>query len=125
MGKVAGKSIALKLGAVPTEKAVTDVNMDQQADEIDVTDSMSAGDSKEYLSGLVNRSISFGAWFKDDDADPLDVGDTSAFELVLGAKKYSGNLVITQANVSAQMSDAVKYSYTARISGAVTFGTAS
>lgn len=125
MAKVAGKNIALKLGAVPTEKAVTDVNMDQQADEIDVTDSMSAGDSKEYLSGLVNRSISFGAWFKDDDADPLDVGDTSAFELVLGAKKYSGNLVITQANVSAQMSDAVKYSYTARISGAVTFGTAS
>lgn len=125
MAKVAGKNIALKLGAVPTEKAVTDVNMDQQADEIDVTDSMSAGDSKEYLSGLVNRSISFGAWFKDDDADPLDVGDTSAFELVLGAKKYSGNLVITKANVSAQMSDAVKYSYTARISGAVTFGTAS
>lgn len=125
MAKVAGKAIALKLGAVPTEKAVMDVKMTQQADEIDVTDTMSAGDSKEYLTGLVNRSITFGAWFKDDDADPLEVGDTSAFELVIGGKKFSGNLVITAADVDAQLSDAVKYAYTARITGAVTFGTAS
>lgn len=125
MAKIAGKGIALKLGAVPTEKGVVDVKMSQQADEIDVTDTMSAGDSKEYLSGLVDRSLTFGAWFKDDEADPLDVGDTSAFELVIGAKKYSGNLVITQADLDASMADAVKYAYTARITGAVTFGTAS
>ena len=125
MGKVKGKDIALKLGAVPTEKAVVDVKMTQQAGEIDVTDTMSAGDSKEYLSGLVDRSLTFGAWFKDDETDPLDVGDTSAFELIIGGKKYSGNLVITGADLDATMSDAVKYSYSARITGAVTFGTAS
>lgn len=125
MGKVAGKNIALKLGAVPTEKAVMNAKMTQQAEEIDVTDTMSAGDSKEYITGLVDRTITFDAWFKDDDADPLEVGDTSAFELIMGGKKYSGNLVVTSADLDAQMSDAVKYSYTARITGAVTFGTAS
>lgn len=125
MAKVAGKAIALKLGAVPTEKAVTDVKLAQQADEIDVTDTMSAGDSKEFITGLVTRGLTFGAWFKDDDADPLDIGDASAFELVIGAKKYSGNLVITAADLDAQMADAVKYAYTARVTGAVTFGTAS
>ncbi|MBN8545775.1 MAG: hypothetical protein J0L60_06545 [Ignavibacteria bacterium] len=125
MAKVAGKGISLKLGAVPTEKGVVDVKLTQQAGEIDVTDTMSAGDSKEYLSGLVDRSLTFGAWFRDDDADPLDVGDTSAFELIIGAKKFSGNLVITQADLDASMADAVKYAYTARITGAVTFGTAS
>jgi predicted secreted protein len=122
MGKVIVPK--LKLGAVPTEKAITDVKFTEQADEIDVTDSMSAGDSKEFISGLISRSIAFGAWFRDDET-PLVFNDTSAFQLILGAKKYSGELIVTGAELAAQMTDAAKYAYTARITGAVTFGTAS
>jgi predicted secreted protein len=123
MGKVAGKSIALKLGATPTEKAVMDVKMNEKTDEIDVTDTMSAGDSKEFMTGLVDRSLSFASWYLDTEADPLEVGDSSAFVLEIGAKKFTGNLVVTGRDVEAGLSDAVKYSYTARITGAVTFTT--
>lgn len=123
MGKV--KLGKLKLGAVPTEKAVTDVSFDQTADAIDVTDSMSTGDSREWATGLVTRSLSFGAWFRDDDPDILDIDDTTDFEYILGAKKYSGELKIESAKVDSNMDTYVKMAYTAKVNGPVTFGTAS
>lgn len=124
MGKVVGKDIKLKLGAVPTEKAILNPKLDQSADKIDVTDSMSAGDSREFMSGLISRGLTFSAWFRDDE-EPLQIGDTSAFQLILGAKKISGNLVINSANLAGDMGDASKWDYSADITGAVTFGTAS
>lgn len=122
MSKIAGYSIAMKFGAPLAEKGVYDAKLNQKADEIDVTDTLSAGNSKEFIAGLVDRTITFSMWFKDDENDRMTIGDTKAFEMILSGKKFSGTLVITGDDIDASLKDAVKVSYTARITGALTFG---
>lgn len=122
MGKIAGYNVQLKFGNPLAEKGVFDAKLSQKADEIDVTDSVSAGDSKEYLPGLIERSISFSMWFKDDETNRLTLNQTVQFEMILAGKKFSGTLVITGEDVDAGLKDAVRVSYTARITGALVFG---
>lgn len=121
MAKIAGKDVTLKVGDPLSETGVFDVKFDEQTDELDVTDSMSAGDSREYLTGLVNRQMTFNKWYSDADT-PLNVGDTTNFELILGTKKWAGALKVTGRNLNANRDDASRYEYTARVTGAVTFG---
>jgi len=125
MSKIAGYTIQMKFGAPLVEKGVYDAKISQKADEIDVTDSMSAGDGKEFISGLIDRSITFSMWFKDDENDRLTVGDVRAFEMIVTGKKFSGTLVITADDIDASLKDAVKVNYSARITGALAFGNSS
>jgi predicted secreted protein len=107
------------------EKGVYDAKLSQKADEIEVTDSMSSGDGKEFISGLVDRSITFSMWFRDDENDRLTIGNVKAFEMILSGKKFSGTLIIMSDDVDSSLKDAVKVNYTARITGAFAFGNTS
>lgn len=118
MAKIAGKDLVFKIGSPLATVGVFDPNMDEQADEIDVTDSNST--DREYLTGFTNRSISFAKWFSDSET-PLEVGDEQPFSWKIGAKTFAGTLVVTGRTVGATREDAHRYNYTARITGAVTF----
>ena len=120
MGKVAGKDLVFQVGSPLATIGIFDPNMDESADEIDVTDSESSGNSREFLSGYVGRSITYAKWYKDDDT-PLEVGDSENFSWGLGAKSFTGALVITGRTTGATREDAARYDYTARISGALGF----
>lgn len=122
MGKIAGYAVNMKFGSPLAEKGVFDAKLSQKSDELDVTDSLSAGDSREYVTGLIERSITFAMWFKDDETNRLTLNQTVPFEMILAGKKFSGTLVITGEDVDAGLKDAVRVSYTARITGALAFG---
>jgi len=122
MSKIAGYSIAMKFGAPLAEKGVYDAKLNQKADEIDVTDTLSAGNNKEFILGLVDRTITFSMWFRDDEINRLTIDDSMPFEMILMNKKFSGTLVINSDNIDTSLKDAVKVNYSARISGPLTFG---
>jgi predicted secreted protein len=125
MSKIAGYTIAMKFGTPLAEKGVYDAKLSQKADEIDVTDSMSAGNSKEFIAGLVDRTVTFSMWFRDDENDRMTIGDVKAFEMIFVGKKFSGTLIITSDDIDGSLKDAVKVNYTARISGVLAFGSTS
>lgn len=124
-GKIAGYSVQMKFGAPLEEKGVYDAKISQKADEIDVTDSMSAGNSKEFIAGLVDRAVTFSMWFRDDENVRMTIDDIKAFEMIFGGKKFSGTLVITSDDIDSSKGDAVKVNYSARINGALAFGNTS
>lgn len=119
MAKIAGKSLVFKIGSPLTEVAIFDPKISEKAGEIDVTDSMSADDAREFLAGYKDNSFSFAQWFK-DDADPLAVGDVKPFEWTIGAKKATGTIVITGRDLGATRDDAHRFDFQARINGDVT-----
>ena len=116
MAKVSGKDLDFKIGSPLATIGIFDINMDENADEIDVTDSMSSGDAREYLAGFVNRSLTYSRWYSDTDT-PEDVGDEEAFSWKAGAKTFTGTILITGRTVGATREDAHRYNYTARITG--------
>lgn len=120
MSKIAGKDLVFKIGSPLATVGIFDPNMDEKADEIDVTDSNSTGDSREYLTGFVNRSISFAKWYSDAET-PLEVGDEENFSWNIGAKTFTGTIIVTGRTLGSTREDAHRYNYTARITGAVAF----
>lgn len=117
MGKVAGKSLVFKIGSPLTTIGIFDPNLNETADEIDVTDSES-GDDREWLAGFESREFSFSQWF-DDAATPTAIGDTQAFSWKIGNKTVAGNLVITGRTLSATREDAHRFDFKCRVTGAV------
>lgn len=118
MAKVASKDLVFKVGSPLATLGIFDPNIDESADEIEVTDSDST--AKEYLSGFTGRTIGWARWYSDADT-PLEVGDEEAFSLKLGAKTFTGTVIVTGRKISASQNDAVRYDYTGRVSGALNF----
>ncbi len=120
MGKIAGYAVSMKFGDPLAEKGIFDAKISQKSDDIEVTDSLSAGDSKEFMAGLIERTISFSMWFRDEETNRIEIGQTVPFEMTLTGKKYTGTAVITEEDLDATMKDAVKVSYNGRITGVLT-----
>lgn len=117
MAKIAGKDLVFKIGSPLTSIGIFDPSMEESTEEIDVTDSESS--AREYITGFVNRTISFSKWFADDET-PLSIGDVKDFSWQIGNKTITGKLIITGRNLSASREDAHRYNYTARINGDIT-----
>jgi len=118
MAKIAGKSLVFKIGSPLATIGIFDPNLNETADEIDVTDSES-GDDREWLAGFESKEFSFAQWFS-DSATPLENGDTQAFSWKIGAKTVTGTLVITGRTLGATREDAHRFDYKCRVTGAVT-----
>ena len=119
MVKVAGKDLVFQVGSPLATIGIFDVSMEETADEIDVTDSESTGDAREYLSGFIGRSLTYSKWYLDDDT-PLDLGDTEPFDWAMGAKSLAGTILVTGRTLGATREDAHRWTYTCRITGATT-----
>jgi len=119
MGKIAGRLVKLNVGSTPAELPAFDFGLNETAQELDVSDSAS-GDSTEFITGFFTREFSFSLWFKDDATNIPEVASTIEAELVVGAKKFSGNIVILSRNLSAKREDAVRMDYTGKFSGQIT-----
>lgn len=111
-----------------TEVGITDVSIDESADELDVTDTKST--AREYLVSANNKTITWAQWYDDTETTPMAVGNIRWFKLDAGTVEISGveydlywigTLVITGRKVAATMNDAVKYEFTARITGIMGF----
>lgn len=131
MTKYTGKDMVVKFGTTSVAGQGRNLEVEQSADEIDVTTYGST--AKEYIAGLLDRSCSLE--ILDDSASstirqkfiPGSTGSLTWFPIgtASGNPKFSvGTAVVTQANQSYPYDDAVLISVEMRISGAVTEGTA-
>ena len=120
MAKITGKALVFKIGSPLATLGIFDPTMDESADEIDVTDSETSGDGREYLTGFVGRTVTYSRWYSDTET-PLVIGDEENFSWAAGSKTYSGALIITGRSLGATREDAHRYNYTARITGALAF----
>ena len=121
MAKIAGKSVVLKIGGTPAELPAFDFGINESADELDVSDSASQGE-REYMVGFISREGSWAYWFRDDATDIPDIGAEIDAELHVGAKKFSGSLVVFTRNFSAKREEATRYDFTGKFNGTMTTG---
>ncbi|MBU1095838.1 MAG: hypothetical protein KKB34_05090 [Bacteroidetes bacterium] len=120
MAKAAGIAVKLKIGATPVEIPIFDPELNENADELDVSDNASGG-SREYLSGLISREISFAQWFRDDATNTPNIGDTVPALLIAGTKQFDGDFVVFNRKFSAKREEATRWDFSGKFTGAVTF----
>ena len=116
MSKVLGRNIVITFGDTPVEKGIYDFDLDEKSDEIDVTDTLSPEGVKEYVTGLVSSTFTFGMWFRDNET-PFALNSKHPFVITLGRSTLSGVLEISRRRMVTKMEDAVKMTFTARICG--------
>ncbi len=121
MAKIAGDA-----GLVTYDSNTVDVtswSVDQTAEVQNVTDSGSAAVNEYIPNGYTDWTASFEGWVQTADAGGEAIG--SAATLILTAKAsvtWTGSAIITGRTVLTNVNgtDAVKISYTAQGSGALT-----
>lgn len=131
MAKYSGKDMVVKFGTVSVAGAGRNLQVEQSADDIDVTTYGSA--AKEFIAGLVDRSATLD--ILDDNASsavraaftPGTANSLTWFPLgtASGNPKFAvGTAVITGANQQYPYDDAVLLNVSMRLSGAVIESTA-
>ena len=107
-----------------TDYGTTDVSIDETWSEIDVTDTESTLQESEFLGGRRSYSVSFTIFKNAGSADlAMNDGKTAIFKVLDSAgtyTTYTGTLILLTKNIAGTIDDAVKASYTGRISGALT-----
>jgi len=111
---------------------VNNVDFPESADVSETTTLGSAGNSKTYIAGLKDATISLaGLW--DATADAIFgavVGQSATLSYeyspegtASGKIKYTGEAILTSYAISSPVGDAVGYSADLQVSGAVVRGT--
>jgi len=105
-----------------TEHGITNVDLDSQMEEIDITDTTCT--AREYLVSNIDKNINFSKFYDTDETTPLEVGDQRYFVLeagteVDGTDEYNcywiGMVVITSRKINFTLNDVTKYDYSGRI----------
>lgn len=131
MAKYSGKDMYIKFGTVSVAGQGRNLEVSQQAEEIDVTAYGST--DKEFIAGLVERTASLEVL--DDDTSTLirtalHPGSASSLTwyplgTANGKPKFSvGTAVVLEQNLQYPYDDAVLMNCSIRLSGAVTESTA-
>jgi predicted secreted protein len=97
---------------------VTDFTYNEDYGQIDVTDTGTTGDGKEYLGGRKETTFEVGLICDLTDAD-LTMNTEYAAIIDFEGKTYSGNAVLLTKAITASIDDAVKAKYTGRFNGTV------
>lgn len=130
MAKYTGDLLVIKFGTLDVSGQARSLEINQSVDEIDVTTYGSS--DREYITGMGDRTASLE--ILDDDTsslvrNALRVGQSGSLSwwpqgTASGKPAFSvGTAVVTEQNASFPYDDAVQYSQTIRLSGAVTEGT--
>ncbi len=101
------------------EYGVTSMEATKVAEEVDLTDTGTTGNEREYLGGRQERNITVEMWKDVGIADP-PLGTLYAGELDFEGFTYAGNMVLLEVNQSAQIDNGVVLSVAGRFSGTVT-----
>ena len=105
------------------EYGVTDVTIDDSYSEIDVTDTLTAIGNSEYLGGRRSISISFSLFKVAGTAD-LTLNDPQTCILQVEDSggvytTYTGTAILLSKSLAGTIDEAVKVSYSGRISGSL------
>ena len=117
MAKQALKTGKLTFNSV--EYGVVSFDFNESHGEIDVTDTSTTGDSREYLGSRAERSFTVELWMQDNAAD-IALNSAQTGELDFEGKVYSGTMIFLTKNTNGAIDSAIKQTYTGRFNGAVT-----
>ncbi len=98
---------------------VTSMEATKTAEEIDLTDTLTSGNEREYLGGRQERTITIEMWKDVSQADP-PLGSLLAGELDFEGFSYAGNIVLLEITMGAQIDGGVQLTVAGRFSGTVT-----
>jgi len=102
----------------------TDLTIDETWTEIDVTDTESTLQESEFLGGRRSYNISFTTFKNAGTADlAMNDGKTAIITVLDSAATfttYTGTLILLTKNITGTIDDAVKVSYSGRVTGALT-----
>lgn len=97
---------------------VTNMEATKTAEEVDVTDTQTAGNEREYLAGRQERTLSIEMWKDVTLADP-DLGDVEAAVLDFEGFTYAGDVLLLEITMRAVIDDGVQLTASGRFSGTV------
>ena len=100
------------------EYGVTSLSLEKNATEVDVTDTKTTGDEKEYLAGRIERPFTIEMWKDVSQADPPH-NELYAGEIDFEGFTYAGDMILLKIKVDAQIDNAVKLTVEGRFSGTV------
>ena len=98
---------------------VTSMETRNVANEVDLTDTNTSGNEKEYLGGRQERTFTIEMWKDATDADPA-IGTAYTAELDFEGFTYSGSAVLLEVAQSGSIDNGVVLSVSGRFSGTVT-----
>lgn len=103
-----------------TEYPVTAFDFTEAYDEVDVTDTGTSGDGREFLGSRANRTFTVTMWMEAGDADLAMNVDQASTEIDFEGKVYAGTVRLLQKTNSASIDAGVQQTYNGRFQGAVT-----
>lgn len=108
-----------KLTFNAVEYAVTSFDYNEQYDEVDVTDTGTTGDGKEYLGGRAERTFTVVMW-RDTGVAAPPRNSAQTMELDFEGLTYAGTGIILSMQVTASTDNAIQMTVTGRFNGTVT-----
>ena len=103
---------------------LTGLTFNESFDKVEVTDTSTSGDGKEYITGRAERGFSAEVMMNVSASDvPLNTQYimTASFE----GRRYFGSASLYTKNVQGSIDDSIKVSYEGSFNGAVTYKSAS
>lgn len=97
---------------------VTNMETTKSADEVDLTDTETAGNEREYLGGRQERTLSIEIWKDANDADPV-IGVANAAIIDFEGFTYAGDAILLEVTQRAAIDNGVQLTMSGRFSGAV------
>ena len=102
-----------------TKYVLTTMNYSENYGEIDVTDTGTSGDGKEYLGSRAERTFSIGLFVLTDIAD-ITMNTEAALIMDFEGKTYAGSGSLLTKTIDGSIDSAVTATYTGRFNGEVT-----
>jgi len=116
-----GKKV-LKTGTFTYDSVVygvTNMETTKSADEVDLTDTKTAGNEREYLGGRQERTLSIEMWKDATEADPT-LGSAIAATIDFEGFSYAGDAILLEITQRAAIDNGVQLTVSGRFTGTVT-----
>lgn len=97
---------------------LTDLTFNQGSDKIDVTDTGTSGDGKEYIYGRKERTFNAQAW-KDSATALPTLATSKACTLKFEGNMYVGSASLESVEVAGSIDNGVKLTVNGTFNGAV------
>ena len=101
------------------EYGVTNMETTKSADEVDLTDTKTSGNEREYLGGRQERTLSIEMWKDATEADPT-LGSALAGEIDFEGFTYAGDVILLEITQRAAIDNGVQLTVSGRFTGTVT-----
>ena len=106
----------LKVGA--STYYLTGLTFNEAFDKIEVTDTSTSGDGKEYITGRAERTFSAEVLLNVSASD-ITIASEAAVTASFEGKTYAGMGIFYTKNVQGSIDDSIKVSYEGSFNGAV------